>query len=1106
LPESLTTMYASIFSGCENLKEITIPKFVTKMDKPLSGSSIDTVIFEDGRESIPQNACQNATSLKEVVIPSEVTSIGAYAFSGCTSLTNDGINIPNGVTAINSNTFENCTSLTGKGVDIPNGVTTIGSYAFSGCTGITEFSLPDTVTEIGYASYKSCNFSNITILNSVKTINEYAFSDCNELTDVTLPENLVTIKNGIFSGCTKLTEITIPKLVTTMNESLSGSSIDTVIFEDGRESIPENACKGGSNIKKVVIPSSVRIINAYAFSNCNELTDITLPANLVTIRDSIFSGCTKLTEITIPKLVTTMNESLSGSSIDTVIFEDGRESIPEKACKDGNNIKKVVIPSSVKYIFSYAFSGCTSLTNSGLDIPNGVTTIGSYAFSDCTGIAEFSLPNTVETIDEYAFNGCKFKEVILPKNLTTIGSYAFQNCSELTYVSLPEHLIVMHACVFNNCTKLKEITIPPNVTRMDYPVDGAYVSAFSGSSITKIILESGRTYIPAYSFKDAKVLDTLVVPKEVTAVGKQAFFNSGIKKFYGYADSYAQTYANNNFIEFVELDCAHDNTIIKYAYPASDDEEGYTGNIYCADCGLLLTEGENIPTTGHSFEIVDKKEPTCTKVGSIEYVCSDCGISYTDFVPATNHTFSITRIDSTCSQTGYTIYTCDKCGYSYESDYTPILEHKYIENIIEYPTCTQTGMAEYTCSLCGDNYTEILSMKEHEYQVQVFEPTPNEKGYTEHTCNNCGYSYIDNIIPYASDYSVFDKLLSDLHDIYFPEDYSESSYEHLMELYDIYAELIYGSNEGASQIEIDNAISELLTGISNLEPYLTLNVSSQNGTYTASYTEQPDIYKYYKLLYGTAVTLKATPDEGYKFVGWYDTINNRYFSNNEEYTFKITNNTRLKAIFVKEGSSSLIFTTYSNWIKTTVTKTIDEWNDIISIDDLLPEVPYRYGYSNGHWVYDNEDVLAKLQSGENVYLIPEYDTNDTTLPTPPSPNDDTPVLDLYYKLDAESDIGSFLMAVGIPEDCKVETIAIAFYYDKVENAFYPQEFYLYINNKMLVSRFSTDEIDDIYIANMNNFTDKYNWAVRGYISYYDADGNLKTVYSNQINIINREQV
>ena len=52
---------------------------------------------------------------------------------------------------------------------------------------------------------------------------------------------------------------------------------------------------------------------------------------------------------------------------------------------------------------------------------------------------------------------------------------------------------------------------------------------------------------------------------------------------------------------------------------------------------------------------------------------------------------------------------------------------------------------------------------------------------------------------------------------------------------------------------------------------------------------------------------------------------------------------------------------------------------------------------------------------------------------------------------------------------------------------------------MLTSKFDTDE--DFYILDIERFS-SYNWAVRGYVNYYDSDGNLKTAYSNQINITN----
>lgn len=334
-------------------------------------------------------------------------------------------------------------------------------------------------------------------------------------------------------------------------------------------------------------------------------------------------------------------------------------------------------------------------------------------------------------------------------------------------------------------------------------------------------------------------------------------------------------------------------------------------------------------------------------------------------------------------------------------------------------------------------------------------------------------------------------------------DYSDSSYNNLKNVVDKNKSL---SDRAQSQEEVDKAVTEILQAIYDLEPYLNFTVSAENGSYKVSYdNKNASGESKYSLLFGTEITLSATANEGYEFVGWYDVTNNLYFSKESTYTFKITSNTNLKAVFAKVQSATLTFTTYSNWVQSAVTKTVDEWNNIAGLEDLLPQVPYRYGYSNGRWVYDNNEVLSKLRAGENVFLIPEYDEDDTSLPTPPKATDGVPALDLYYKLDADADVGSFLMAADIPDDCKIESVGVAFYYKRA-NEFDPTKFDLLINNKMLVGRFNTDETEDIYIVNMNKFTSTYNWAARGYVTYYDAEGNLKTAYSNQINIVNREQV
>ena len=333
------------------------------------------------------------------------------------------------------------------------------------------------------------------------------------------------------------------------------------------------------------------------------------------------------------------------------------------------------------------------------------------------------------------------------------------------------------------------------------------------------------------------------------------------------------------------------------------------------------------------------------------------------------------------------------------------------------------------------------------------------------------------------------------------DDYSQESYNALIALLNTVPDDL----SSLSQTEVDAYATQLLEGMYNLVAYLNLSLSAENGAYTVTVNDSQSSNSSYSVLYGDSVTVNAQANDGYKFVGWYDTVSGIYKSNNAEYIFKMTANTSLKAVFVQEDSATLTFTTYSNWIEKEITNTVTQWNEITSIEELLPDVPYRYGYSNGRWVYDNDEALAKLRAGENVSIVAEYDADDTSLPTPPSPDGDTPVLDLYYKLDADENIGSFVMAAGLPENCKVESIGIAFYYDNA-NRFDPTRFELLINNKTFESSFSTEELEDTYIVNVERSTSKDNWAARGYVTYYDSEGNLKTVYSDQINIVKREQV
>lgn len=115
----------------------------------------------------------------------------------------------------------------------------------------------------------------------------------------------------------------------------------------------------------------------------------------------------------------------------------------------------------------------------------------------------------------------------------------------------------------------------------------------------------------------------------------------------------------------------HVNKITKFAKEASCKSEGYTGDIYCQDCGTLIEEGKVIPKTEHAWNDGEITTPaTCTIEGIKTYTCTSCGITKTEAIAATGHGATEIRNKKDASVTfeGYTGDTyCTICNQKISS-------------------------------------------------------------------------------------------------------------------------------------------------------------------------------------------------------------------------------------------------------------------------------------------------------------------------------------------------------------------------------------------------------------------------------------------------------
>ena len=573
IPDSVKTIDFGAFARCYKLKKIKIPDSVQSLGKGTFYKCINLtqVNIPNGVKTIPgyvsaqgyadetaaAGCFQDCRSIKNIIIPSSVSTIGESAFSGCTSLSS--VFIGSGVKELDKRGFYGCDSLAEITVDEKNAnYSSLDGVLFNkdktnviicpnGKKG--TYSLPNKVTKI--SSYAFCNCSgltSVTIPNSVTSIEDYAFDDCTGLTNIAIPNSVTSIGYSAFSGCTGLTSVTIPNSVT---------SIGNYAFSQ---------CSGLTNVS---ISNKVTSLS-YTFKDCTKLTSITIPESVTSISNGLdgpmFDGCTNLKKIE----VSPNNENYSSYN-GVLLDKDGYNLIRCPEGKSGN----FVVPDSVGCIESYAFYNCTNLTN--IQISKNVNEIEGYAFVNCKSLQKFVLTDNVYTIGYYGgwyeesmFRGCenlkeievgsgndnyssvdgvlydkevekllycpakKSGEYTVPKSIKSVTDYAFEDCNSLESIVLPESMPEFSLFDLECCPSLKSIKVTGNNAYYSaedgvlFNKDKTEIYVFPRSKEGNYTIPNSVTEISSRQFSQCTGLTGITIPNTVTEIGYSAF-NGNLK-------------------------------------------------------------------------------------------------------------------------------------------------------------------------------------------------------------------------------------------------------------------------------------------------------------------------------------------------------------------------------------------------------------------------------------------------------------------------------------------------------------------------------------------------------------------------------------------------
>lgn len=470
-----------------------------------------------------------------------------------------------------------------KTVSVGSGATDVGAYAFSGCSSLTGVTLPDSLTEIRRHAFSESSLKEISIPENVTLIGEHAFWNTS-MYNITVPKKVSSIGAGAFSKglmqaifvdkenqyYTSENGVLYNKDKTLLHTYLKFTSSGTKYGSKNVAYIPDTVTEIGDEAfydfrgEEIHMGSSVQTIGRDAFARCDNLETILLPASVSDISTLAFcdSG-----------LKTVYCEG-SAPTFGHCIFPE----FPDKAtlyCKEDIDGWRTLASDEWN---SYLLKEMLGLGECGkndadqliwtLD-PDGtlnisgswrmkdysannrapwydlrdkiktvtfgaeVATVGDEAFADCSSLRQIVFSDIMEELGSCAFDRCtSLQEITIPKNVDSIAAYTFAECKSLRQISVSSgnaEYTSVDGVLFNK-DQTKLYCYPAGKTDTSYAIPGSVTSIYSGAfsscaSLTRVDISAKVTSIGFQSFYECEALKEIHIPASVTTIANDSFAN-----------------------------------------------------------------------------------------------------------------------------------------------------------------------------------------------------------------------------------------------------------------------------------------------------------------------------------------------------------------------------------------------------------------------------------------------------------------------------------------------------------------------------------------------------------------------------------------------------